>query len=812
MNTLWQDIRYSIRLLVKSPGFTIAAVLSLALGIGMNATIFSIANGVLFKPLPVDRPEQLVRIYSTLPDGSTARRISYPDYENYRDQNQVFSEISATNLSTITLKADAVTEQILGELVAGNYFSLLGLKTVLGRTFGLKEDAQNATRVVVVSEGFWKRRFGGSPDILGKTVILNGQPHAVIGVLGGKFTGLFGELVVDVWAPIQQSGNWIGMDWKSNRSKPTVQTIARLKPDISLRNAQASMNLIAKQLATAFPDSNRGKGIELGSANFLDGRLRKAATSFFAVLMSLVILILLIACTNIASLLLSRAVGRRQEIAIRSALGASRTRLIRQGITESVILSLLGGTVGLLACFWTMEVLMKFNPVPFVQFHVDLSLDYRVLSFTIVVSFLTGICLGLIPAFRSANWDLFASLKDRAAVTGADMGRSRLRNILVISQVAFSLLLLICASLLVRSYVQAQSADPGFDIRNTLVMDFDLNAYGYDESRGRRFYETLLERLRSLPQVHSVTLADLAPLDLATNRTEVKIPGHEPPTGQTSIRISSNLVASQYFETMKIPLLRGRSFTDRDVNGNPNVAIINETMAQKYWPDRDPIGRQFRYGEKAVPVQIVGVAKNVKYRTLGEDPTPHLYLPLLQNYDPAMSVIVRAHGDPSALFGPVRTELEVVDKDVQGFFSRTMLEHTGFGLLPARLGAIVVGLFGMLALILSVIGIYGAVSYSVSQRTRELGVRMALGARQFDLFRIVIGQGLGLTLIGVGVGWFAAFGVTRFLRSILYGISPTDPITFLLIPLLLIIVTFLACYLPARRASHVDPMVALRYE
>jgi putative ABC transport system permease protein len=812
MSILWQDIRYSIRILLKSPGLTLAGVLSLALGIGMNVTMFSLANGILFKPLPVYKPDQLVRMYSSLPDGTTSSRISYPDYEDYRDQNRVFSGMAAIHLTPLTLSADSSSEQALAELVSGNYFSVLGLNAVRGRVFGKEEDLPASAKIAVVSEGLWKRRFGGNQDILGKTLWLNGEPHSIIGVIPGKFKGTFVGAVVDVWLPIQQSATWIGMDWKSIRNKPSVQTIARLRPGITIANAQAALNTIAAQLATAYPDSNRSKGIELVSATLLHGNFRKAASGFFAILMSLVILILLIACTNIASLLLSRAVGRRQEIAIRTALGASSVRLIRQGVTESIVLSLFGGTLGLFACLWTMELLMKFNPIPFVPFQIDLSPDFHVLIFTLILSLLTGIFLGLIPALRSARWDLFSSLKDRASVIAGHPDSSRLRSILLVSQVAFSLLLLICASLLVRSYVRAQSMNPGFEIQNTLAMDFDLDVYGYSETQGIRFYQNLLERLRGLSAVRSATLANLAPLDLATPRTIVVIPGHEPPPGQSSIQISSNIVAPEYFKTMNIPLMEGREFTERDVSGNPNVAVINQTMARKYWPNQDPIGKQFRYGEKAVPVQIVGVARNVKYRTLGEDPTSHLYLPFWQNYSSSMALLVRTERDPSALIGSIRSELQLVDKNVQGFFTRTLVQHTGFALLPARLGAIVVGLFGLLALVLSVIGIYGAVSYSVSQRTREIGVRMALGAQQYDLLRIVIVRGMSFTILGIGAGLVAAFGATRFLRSILYGISPTDSVTFIFIPLLLMIVAFLASYLPARRATHVDPMIALRYE
>lgn len=811
MNTLWQDIRYSLRILWKSPGFTVAAVLSLALGIGMNATIFSLANGLLFKPLPVDHPEQLVRIYSTLPDGSKATRFSYPDFTDYRDQNEVFSGMVGINLAPITLDASGISEQILGEVVSEDFFSVLGVAAAPGRAFGTSDGSQSG-KIAVISQGLWKRHFAKDPAIAGKTLRLNREPYTILGVADGKFSGTFAGTAVDVWVPIRQSGTWVGMDWNSNRIKPTVQMIARLKPDVSVQNAQAAMNTIAQQLTIAYPDSNRGKGIELAPATLLHGTFRKAAKGFFAILMALVALILLIACTNIANLLLNRAIGRRQEIAIRTALGASRSRLTRQLITESILLSLLGGTAALFLCLWTMEFLMKFNPVPFVPFQMNLNVDFRVLGFTLFISLLTGLLLGLVPAVRSSRWDLFSSLKDKAAAIAGNPGRSRLRSALVVSQVALSLLLLICAGLFVRSLVQAQSMDPGFQVRNALIMDFEVEPRGYSETQGRLFYANLLERMRSLPGVQAATLTDLAPLDIATPKTEVVITGHEPPQGQTGIKISSNLVGTDYSDALGIPLLRGRDFTEQDTQNNPKVTIINEFMAQRFWPGQDPVGKQFRYGEKKEPIQIIGVARNVKYRTLGEEPTPHMYLPFLQNYSGSMSLLVRTESDPGAMMGTVRRELQMVDKDMQGFFARTMEQHTGFSLLPARLGAILVGLFGLLALILSIIGIYGSVSYSVSQRSQEIGVRMALGAAQRDVFRIVIGQGMSMTLLGITVGLLASIGVTRFLMSFLYGISPTDPITFILVPLILMVVALIACYVPARRASRVDPMIALRYE
>ncbi len=808
METLLQDLRYGFRAISKSPGFTAMAVLSLALGIGLNSTIFSLVNAVLLRPLPVKDPDTLARIYSQSADGVTSLRFSYQDYADYRDRNQVFSELAGVNLTPVAMIADGQTDQLLAEIVSGNYFSALGVKADLGRTFFPEEDRAEGSRVAVISYNLWKR----DPELLGKSVQLNGDSYTVIGIAPKEFNGTFAGASIDAWVPMMQSAKWLSSDWLTNRNKPKFHTIGRLKPGVSIEQAQAAMNILAGQLEQAYPEIGKGKRIELGPATLVHGTRRKAISSFLSVIMAMVALVLLIACANVANLLLTRAVGRRREMAIRLALGASRLRLIRHLLTESVLLSLLGGAAGLLIAIWASDLLMAFNPIPTIPLRFNLSLDLRVFGFTLLVSLLTGIMLGLVPALRASKWELASTLKDEAGALASDRRKSRFRNLLVTAQVALSLVLLISAALFLQSLQKAQSASPGFDAQNALAMDIDLNPKGFSESQGKQFYRNLLERVAAIPDVQSVCMANLAPLDIATPMTGVRIEGYQPPPGQSAIRVSSNTISSDYFRTLGIPLLSGRDFSDRDNNESPLVAIINETFARRYFPGEDPLGKQFRQDEKESAVQIIGIARDAKYRTLGEDPTPHMYLPVLQNYNAGTTLLVRTKTDPAAMLSTVQRELQIIDKDVQGFFARTLVEHMGFSLLPARLAAALLGVFGLLALILAIIGVYGVVSYAVSQRTREIGIRIALGAGSTDILKLVMGQGMVSVLVGVGVGLAAAFALTRIFSSLLFGLSATDPATFILISLIMAGVALAACAVPARRATRVDPMVALRYE
>jgi macrolide transport system ATP-binding/permease protein len=799
-------------MLGKRPGLTAVAVLSLALGIGVNSTIFSLVNAVLLRPLPVEQPDRLVRLYAATADAPGSIRISYPDYADYRDQNEVFSELAGVSLAAISLSADNQTEQLLGEIVSGNYFSALGVRAAFGRTFISEEDRADREPVAVISYGLWQRRFAADPDLIGKIMYLNGSAFTIVGVAAKDYKGTFAGAFIDVWVPINQSTVWLGPGWRADRSKPALHAIGRLKPGISAEQASAGMAALSSQLEQSYPETNRGKSIELGPATLVHGNRRKAISGFLTIIMAMVALVLLIACANVANLMLTRTLGRRRELAIRMALGATRGRLIRHLLTESVLLSLLGGAAGLVAAVWATDLLATFNPIPTVPLQFDLSFDGRVLGFTLFVSILTGVIFGLAPALRASRWNLSTVLKDEAGSLAGHEHKSRLRSFLVVAQVAVSVLLLISAGLFLKSLQRAQAISPGFDPDNAIAMDIDLKPKGLSPLEGKRLYRNLIERVEAMQGAQSVSLADLAPLDIATSTTSVKIEGHEPSPGQSAIRVSSNHVSSGYFQTLRIPLLAGRDFNERDDEEAPRVLIINETMARRYWPGEDAIGRQVRLADDMSPVEIIGVARDVKYRTLGEDSAAHVYLPFLQNYESSMTLLVRTAGDPKPMLGAVQGELQAVDKDVQGFFARTLIEHMGFSLLPSRLAAALLSVFGLLALVLAVIGIYGVLSYVVSQRTREIGIRLALGARSRDVFKLVVVRGMIPVFIGLIAGIAIALAVTRIFSSLLFGVSATDPLTFVAVSLILSAVALIACYIPARRATKVDAMIALRCE
>jgi putative ABC transport system permease protein len=810
------DLRFGLRTLSRSPGLAAAAVLVMGLGIGANATIFSLVNAVLLRPLPAAKPDELVRLQGIGPDGGQ-QTTSYPDYADYRDQNEVFTGLAASSLIPVSLGGGDHAEQLLGEIVSGNYFSVLGVRPASGRIFLPAEDRPGADRIVVISHGLWRRRFASDPGVIGRTLVLNGGSFNVVGIAPQEFTGTFAGVFIDLWVPLQQAGSWLGPQWLSDRDSGGLRLIGRLKPGISLELAQTSLSALAARLAQDDPESRRGEGVVVSPATVLHGSLRGSVSAFLAIVMGVVGVVLLTACANLAGLLLVRAAGRRREMAIRLALGATRSRLARQVLTESLLLASLGGLAGVLLAVWTSQLMNLFNPLPpSIPIRFDLSPDARVLGFTLGLSLLSGLMVGVAPAFQATRSDPAPALKDESGSLAGGPHRSRLRGVFVISQVAMSVILLIGAGLFLRSLRKARGIEPGFEPENALAIDIDLQSRAYSREQAERFYGEAIRRIAALPGVLSATVADLAPLDLATQTTGVVIEGQEPGPGRGSLLVSFNRIGSSYFETLRIPLLGGRDFTERDDAGRPGVVIINETMARRFWPGEDPVGRRFRLagderrGLAASSVEVIGVAANVKYRTLGEDPQPHLYLPYRQNYDFARTLLVRTGRDPGGTIPAVQRELRGLDQE--GFFARTLVQHAGLSLLPARMAATLSAAFGTLTLLLAVVGVYGIVSYSVTQRTREIGVRMALGARPADLLRLVLGQGLKLIATGVAAGLAGAFLLTRFLSTLLYGVSPTDPLTFAGVALLLAGIALLATCVPARRAARLDPMVALRHE
>jgi putative ABC transport system permease protein len=806
----WQDLRYGVRILMKQPGFTLVAVITLALGIGANAAIFSLVNSVLLRPLAVAQPEQLVRI---------GNGISYPNFRDLAEGAQGFSAVAAHSPVQLNLGQGEAMVRVFGEFVTGNFFPVLGVGPTLGRTFGAETDnAPGAHPVAVVSYGLWRRHFGGDRGVIGQMIALNGRQFTVIGIMPDGFHGTWPlGWAPEIWVPVTMQPQLLpGADRFGDRSNAWLQVFGRLKPGVSPEQAQAAVGIASRRLAESYPRENGGLErtevypvSEVRGASFL-----QVIPVFLGLVMVIAGLVLLIACANVANLLLARALLRRQEVAIRLALGASRWRLIRQFLTESVLLALAGGAAGCLLAFWLTNMLRSFRPPTPVPIEINATLDARVLGFTLAVSVLSGLLFGLAPAWHASRPDLTPMLKDDRLTGGGRKARFSLRNLLVISQVAVSLVLLICAGLFIRSLQHAQNIDPGFAAERLLTVSLDLEPGGYDEARGMAFYQQLLDRVERVPGVQSASLGEIIPLMISRKSGDVAIEGQEAPDGNYP-EVDNNAVGPRYFETMGIPIIAGREFDRREAPGTTSVVIINETMARRFWPGQSPLGRRLRFvgrGNTFSPYfEIVGVARDSKYRTAGEDPKPFFYTPALQNYGQQTVLHVRTVGEPDSMRRAVRESILALDKALL-IEVVEMRENIAMGLLPARVAAAALGLFGLLGLSLAVVGIYGVISTVASQRRGEIGLRMALGARPRDIFRLVVGQGLKLTLIGVVLGGAVALALTRVLAGLLTGVSATDPLTFLAVPLLLMIVALLACWLPARRAAQVDPMVALRCE
>jgi macrolide transport system ATP-binding/permease protein len=816
IETLLQDLRFGIRRMLKNPGFTVVATLSLALGIGANTAIFSLVNTVLLRPLPVARPEELLSVFPMARDNSV-QAFSYLNYVDFRDRNEVFTGLLLSRFAPMSFSRDDNNERIWGYIVSGNYFDVLGVQAARGRTFLPEEDRTRlAHPVAVVSHGCWQRRFNGDPALVGKSITLNGHNFTVVGIAPEGFLGTEIAYTPEVWVPLMMQ-EWIepGNDYLDRRGAQNLFATGRLKPGVSRAQAEASLNILAQQLGAEYPDTNEGQSILLTPPGLIHPILRAPVIGFTGALMAAVGLILLIACANLANLLLARASERRKEIAVRLALGASRVRLIRQLLTESLLLSLAGGVLGFLLAFWAVDFVDKFKPQIDFPLTISLKLDARVFGFSLLISLLTGVLFGLVPALQSTRTELVPALKD--ATAQGHYRRSRLRSGLVIAQVALSLILLIVAGLVVRTLQHLQAMGPGFDPENALTMSVDLGLQGYDKARGQQFYRQVTERIQSLPGAQSVALANFIPLSLNYNSITVYIEGQEPARGANVPTVMDATVGPNYFSTMDIPLVAGRDFSEQDNESVPLVAIVNETFARRFFPGlnsmEEALGKRFSHKSAGGPfIQIVGIARDGKYFSIGEDPRPFIYFSLTQYYESTAILLVRTSSDPKTMIGAIRSEVQKLDRNLPVYDVRTLTEHMGLSLFPARIAATLLGGFGLLALTLAAIGVYGVMSYSVAQRTHEIGIRMALGARPRDVLQLVIRQGMTLALIGLVIGLLGALTLTRLMSSLLYGVSATDAGTYLVISLLLAIVVLVACYVPARRATKVDPMIALRYE
>jgi len=826
MNTLWQDLRFGARMMIKAPGFTLIAVLSIALGIAVNSAVFTLVNGMLLKPMPVRQPDRLVALYTMEPNSIYPSQFSYPDYVDYRDHNQVFSDLFIHfTTQGLSLKGrEGAAEMVCGELVTGNYFTGLRLDPALGRLFTPEDNkSPGGHPVAVLSHAFWQRRFAGDPNVVGQIVKLNGHDFTIIGVAKKGFSGTraFGW-IPDVYLPLTMYAQAIpgtNESFLSNRGGRSFNVNGRLRDGVTIEQARAAMSAFAKQLGADYPQTNANLGVGMipASTKVQPAVALMGYTSMVTgLMMGLVGLVLLVACANVANLLLARATVRRREIAVRLALGASRLRLLRQLLTESLMLSTLGGALGLILAVWLCD-LVRFG-VPKVDFATmdydyALGLDYRVLGFTLAASVLTGVIFGLAPALQASRPDLVPTLKGVMSDASAGRRRPNLRNLFVVTQVALSLMLLVSAGLLVKSLRNAQTMNPGFRTDHLLMASVNVGLHGYDEARGRRFYKQLGERLQSLPGVTHASFAGPLPLDQYYNAANVTIEGRVPKTANERLGIGYSIVGHNYFETMNTPIVQGRAFTERDNENAPRVVIVNETMARRYWPSQNPIGKRLRLGgEQSQWLEVAGVAQDGKYITLGEPPTDYFFLPFWQNYDGRMTLIAHTKGDAESVIASIRREVKALDEQLPVYGVRDAPEFLDIILSGPKSIAATVSGFGLLALLLAAIGLYGVMSYAVAERTREIGVRVALGAEPRDLRLMVLRQGLRLSLGGVALGLAGAFGLVRLLRSLLYDVSATDPLTFGAVALSLIVVALLACWIPARRATKVDPMVALRCE
>jgi predicted permease len=824
MNTLIHDLRYAVRMFAKAPGFTVIAVLSIALGIAANTAIFTLVNAVLFKPMPVPNPDRLVALYTTDPSSRFPGSFSYPAYRDYRDHNDVFSDLFLHYGTPVSMRNNNdKAELIWGELVSGNYFTGLGVVPEAGRVLGPDDDrVEGASPVAVLRHTFWERRFGGDPNIIGKQIRLNGHDFTVIGVAREGFSGTrFVGFIPDVWFPVSMHASVVADSekWLENRGGQSFNVNGRLKPGVTIEQATASMNVYARELGDAYPrtDANLSVGMVPAASKTQPAiTLLGYVPIVSALLMGIVALVLLIACANVANLLLARASARRREIAIRLALGASRWRLIRQLLTESVLLSLAGGGLGLLLAQWANELVPLAGPrldFATIDFSYDLALDKRILGFTLLVSLLTGVIFGLLPALQASKPDIVTTLKGEAQSMASGMRRISLRNVLVVAQITLSLVLLISAGLFVRSMQHAQELNPGFESKRIMLASIDVGLHGYDEAKGRRFFKQIIDRVQSLPGVEAASMAGPLPLDAYENGGNVIVEGYVPRYENERIEVGFSTVGHDYFRAMNTPIAEGRAFSEHDDQNSPSVVIVNETFARRFWPSQSAIGKRLQLGKAGGPYyEIVGVAQDGKYYFLGEPPTEFMFFPLAQNYNGKMTLIARTTGQPGNLGENIRQEVASLDNELPVSGVKTMPVFLDRLLSGPKSIAGLASVFGVIALLVASVGLYGVMSYAVAQRSREVGIRMALGATTGDVLRLVLKEGLILIGAGVGIGLLTAVGAARLLSSFLYGVSQTDAMTFVAIPLLLTAVALIASYLPARRAAKVDPMVALRYE
>ena len=818
MQTLWQDVRFASRMLIKNAGFTAIAVLTLALGIGANTAIFSVVNSFLLRPLPVKDPGQIIVLGFQQEHGPVLSEASYPDWQAISEQAESpFSSVVGTQLSSDGINLDGKSYSLLTNYVTGNYFEALGLRPALGRLFLPSEGkVPGADPVIVLGYSFWKARLGGNPALVGSKVLVDGHPFTIIGVAPEGFHGLVSIIDTRAFIPYAMKAT-LGDSAEVLTSPRTrgLRIVGRIKPGVSLAQARAALSLVAHRLSQKYPEAEKDLEIE----PYPERRARPApaaAGPFLAassLFLSLAALVLLLACVNVANILLVRGTVRQREMAIRAALGGTRARLVRSLLTESLLLALIGGVAGMFLGQWFSSLLGSINIQANLPVIFDFSFDARVFAYALAAALLTGLVVGIVPALRASRGELNVILHQSGRSVAA--GHHRLRSALVIAQVAGSLMLLVVAGLFTRSMANAQHLDLGFDPSHVINLTVDPNTIGYSEPQGRLFFKQVLERVRALPGVESASLAFSVPMGYYNSISTLQIDGYVPSATQEATVSLNNAVSPGYFETMRIPILRGRDFDDGDREETQHVAIINEEMARHYWPSQDALGRHFiRNGKVNHPLEVVGVAKNNYVNLMSTAAQPFFYIPLSQDYVSIETLQVRTTQAPEAMIAPLQKEIASLAPGLPIFNVETMTQglYTLPGLLIFRVGAGLTASLGLLGLALAVVGVYGVVSYVTTQRIHEIGIRMALGAQKSDILHNVFRQGFKVVAVGVGAGLVAAFAAARLVRNFLVGVGATDPLTYAAVSCLLILVALLACWVPARRATRVDPLVALRYE
>jgi putative ABC transport system permease protein len=807
MNTLLQDLRYGARMLFRQPAFTLIAVLMLGLGIGANTAIFSVINSALLRPLPYPQAERIVHLWETNRSQNVLTSTVSPlCFADWREQSKSFESISAYRYARLALTGGGEPERIIGIAASAGFFEALGVTPLLGRGFTAEEDKPGNNRVVVLSHDLWQRRFAGDKNLLGQTIMLDSQQHTVIGVMPPKFRY---PDSAELWMPLALDLS------RFSRGSHFLFAIGRLKPGVTPAAAQAELDVIAGNLEKQYPNNNKGVGINLVPLH--DQVVGKDLRLRLWVLLAAVGLVLLIACVNVANLQLARAVARHRETAIRSALGAGQGRLVRQFLTESLLLAVLGGLAGLLLSKWGVDWLAVVARKQFPQLP-EIGLDNRVLGFTLLVSLLTGVIFGLAPALQAVRVNVQTALKESGpSATGQRQG---LRSLLVVSEVALAVVLLVGAGLLINSFFRLQRVNPGFNPENLLTLNIALPNAKYGTPHQQvAFFQQTLQRIAALPGVQAAGAVNDLPFSGSRSRSSFSIDGRTQQPNE-SWDADARLISPDYFRAMGMQLSAGRAFTGRDEKDGPGVVIINQTMARRFWPNADPLGKRLTIGMgqeqqlygKAPSREIVGIVGDLKHQDLTGANEPEMYVPYQQASSPVMSLVVRGRGDSSKLTNAIRGAVREVDREQPISSVLLMEERLARAVATERLNTFLLALFAAVALLLAASGIYGVMAYTVTQSTRELGIRMALGAQQQDVLKLVLGQGLLLTAIGLAVGVAASFALTHLMRGLLFGITPTDPLVFSSAPLLLTLVALLACYVPARRATKVDPIIALRYE